>query len=264
VQDPHKVPRALGADEQLTQVAKPQVEVPPIGGGGCFWGGSVVEAAETGTLERGEGACAQAAQGLDPTYHARSVCPEGWEAPRQAWRQLFPTITVVRCFLPAIRKRPHHGAGPLRHHILDKAWQVSQAATTRQGAQRLRRLAEWTSLPRSGPVAPRGLQRCRRRADCTPADAGPQAHRTSHAVDRLRNSPDRRLSARRYCHGTTDSARLAVRAMARQWHCHPYGARLRRDQPSRTAPFDALNGLQYHPHWVHHLLIASSLSGLRH
>jgi hypothetical protein len=68
----------------------------------------------------------------------------------------------------------------------------------------------------------------------------------------------------RYCHGTTDSARLAVRAMALQWNLHPYGARLRRDQPSRAAPFDDLNGFQYHPNWLHNLLIASSMGGLRH
>jgi hypothetical protein len=52
--------------------------------------------------------------------------------------------------------------------------------------------------------------------------------------------------------------------MALQWHFHPYGARLRRDQPSRVSPFDDLNGLQYHPNWLHNLLIASSLGGLRH
>jgi hypothetical protein len=63
----------------------------------------------------------------------------------------------------------------------------------------------------------------------------------------------------RYCHGTTDSARLAVRAMALQWNFHPYSARLRRDQPSRAAPFDDLNGLQYPPNWLHNLFIASSM-----
>ena len=38
VKDPHKVPRDLVADEKLTQVAKQQVYVPTIVGGGCFWG----------------------------------------------------------------------------------------------------------------------------------------------------------------------------------------------------------------------------------
>jgi hypothetical protein len=157
-----------------------------------------------------------------------------------------------------------HGAGQWRHQGLARAWPVSQAAPTRPCAQRLRRVAEWTPWHRSGPVAPMVLQRCRRRADCTPASDGPPAHRPSKAVERLLHSPDRVLDARRSWHGTTASARLAVRARALQWHLHPYGARLRRDQPSRAAPCDDLNGLQYHPNGLHNLFIASSLGGLRH
>jgi hypothetical protein len=68
----------------------------------------------------------------------------------------------------------------------------------------------------------------------------------------------------RYWHSTIDSARLAVRAMALQWNFHPYGARLRRDQPSRVSPFDDLNGFQYHPNWLHNLLIASSMARIIH
>jgi hypothetical protein len=225
---------------------------------------SVVEAADTVTVERGDGACAKEAKALLPAYQARSACIDGWDATRQAWRGLFPKSTWVRCFLHAILKRKKHCAGQWRHQALDKAWQVYQATTKRQFAQRLRRVAEWTPLHRSGPVAQMVLKMCRRRADFTPADDGPQAHRTSKAVDRLRNSHDRLLYAMRYWHGTIDSARLAVRAMARPWHLHPYGARRRRDQPARVSPFDDLNGFQYHPHWLHNLLIASSMGGLRH
>ena len=264
VKAPQKVPRDLVADEQLTRVAKQQVSVPTTVGGGCFLGGSVVEAADTVTVERGYGECAKEAKALVPEYQARSVCTDGGEATRQAWRQLFPKITLVLGFLHSILKMKQHCAGQLRHQGLDRAWQVSQAATTRQCAQRLRRVAEWTPLPLRGPVAPMVLKRCRRRADCTPASECPQAHRPSNAVDRLLNDHDRLLYAMRYWHGTTNSARLAVRAMALQWHFHPYGARLRRDQPARVSPFHDLNGLQYHPNWLHTLFIASSMGGLRH
>ena len=213
VKEPQKVPRDLVADEKLTRVARPQVDVPTPVGGGCFLGVSVVEAADTETLERGYGEFAKEAKALVPAYQARSVCTDGWEATRQAWRRLFPTITLVLCFLHAILKMKKHGAGQLRHRVLDRAWQVYQVATKRQFAQRLRRMAEWTPAHLSGPVAPMVLKRCRRRADFTPAYDGPQAHRTSNAVDRLLNSQDRLLYAMRYCHATTASARLAVRAM---------------------------------------------------
>ena len=264
MQDPHKVPRDLVADEQLTRVATQQVSVPTTVGGGCCLGVSVVEAADTGTLERGYGECAKDAKALAPDDQARSVCTDGWEATRQAWRRLFPKIKVVLCVLHSVLKMKKHWAGQLRHQVLDKAWQVYQAATTRQCAQRLRRVADWTPLPLSGPVATMVLKRCRRRTDFTPAYECPQAHRTSNAVDRLLDSQDRLLDAMRSWHGTTDSARLAVRAMALQWHFPPYGARLRRDQPSRVAPCHDLNGVQSHPNWLHTLLIASSLGGLRH
>ena len=175
------------------------------------------------------------AKALAPDSQARAVCTDGWEATRQAWRGLFQ-IQLVLCFLHAILQMKKPCAGPLRHQGLDKAWQVYQAATTRQSRSAC---GAWPGGPGAPQWTggPRVLQRGRRRADFTPADACPQAHRTSHAVDRLLDSQDRRLYAMRYWHGTTDSARLAVRAMALQWHFHPYGVRLRRDQPSRVSPF---------------------------
>ena len=66
VQDPHKVPRDLVAEEKLTRVAQPQGYVPPTGGGGCVLGVSVVEAADTVTLEQGYGEFAKDAKALAP------------------------------------------------------------------------------------------------------------------------------------------------------------------------------------------------------
>jgi hypothetical protein len=191
-------------------VARQQVYVPTTVGGGCFLGGSVVEAADTVTVERGYGECAQEVQALVPEYQARSVCTDGWEATRQAWRRLFPQITLVLCFLHSVLKIKDRCTGQLRHQVLDRVWQVYQAATKRQFAQRLRRLAEWTPTHLRGAVAEMVLKMCRRRADFIPAYDCPQAHRPSNAVDRLLTYQDRLLYAMRYCHGTTDSARLAV------------------------------------------------------
>src|SRR5215475_3031399 len=203
VQDPHQVPRDLVADEKLTRVAKQQVYVPPTVGGGCFLGVSVVEAADTVTLEQGYGEFAKEAKALAPAYQARAVCTDGWEATRQAWRGLFPKMKVVLCLLHSILKMKKYGAGQLRHRVLDRAGHVYQAATKRQLAQRLRRVAAWTPAPLSGAVAQMGLKRCRRRSDCTPAYAGPQAHRTSNAVERLLDYHDRLLAVLFYGTGTT-------------------------------------------------------------
>lgn len=263
VKDSQQVPTDLVADEKVTWVAGQEVYVPTTVGGGCFLGVSVVAAADTAALETGYGEFAQEARALAPTYQPHSVCTDGWHATREAWRRLFPTITLVLCFLHSVLKIMDRCRGELRRHVLTKAWWAYQATTKRQFAQRLRRLAEWTPTHIKGAVAEMVLKMCRHRADFTPAYDCPQAHRTSNAVDRLLNYQDRVLYAMRYCHATTASARLAVRAMALQWNFHPYGARLRRDQPARVSPFHDLNGFQYHPNWLHNLLIASSLGGLR-
>jgi hypothetical protein len=263
VKDAQQVPLDLVADEKVTWVAGQEVYVPTTVGGGCFLGVSVVAAADTAALETGYGEFAQEAHALAPTYQPRSVCTDGWHATREAWRRLLPKIALVLCFLHSVLKSKDRGTGALRHQVLVRVWHVYQAPTKRQFAQRLRRLAEWTPTHRSGAVAPMVLKRCRRRTDFTPAYDCPQAHRTSHAVDRLLNSQDRVRYAMRYGHATTVRARLAVRAMARQWNFHPYGPRLRRDQPARVSPFHDLNGFQSHPNWLHNLLIASSLGGLR-
>ena len=100
VKDPHQVPRDLVADEKLTRIATQQVYVPTTVGGGCFLGVSVVEAADTVTVERGYGECAKEAKALAPNYQARSVCTDGWEATRQAWRGLFPKIKAGAVLSP--------------------------------------------------------------------------------------------------------------------------------------------------------------------
>jgi hypothetical protein len=263
VKDAPQVPLDLVAAEQVTWVAGQEVYVPTTVGGGWFLGVSVVAAADTAALETGDGEFAQEAHALTPPSQPRSVCTDGWHATREAGRRLVPKIALVRCFLHAVLTIKDRCTGAVRHPGLVRVWHVYQAPTKRQFAQRLRRWAEWTPTPLSGAVATMGLKRCRRRTDFTPAYDCPQAHRTSNAVDRLLNSQERVLYAMRYCHATTVSARWAVRAMALQWNFHPYGPRLRRDQPARVSPFHDLNGFQYHPNWLHNLLIASSLGGLR-
>ena len=104
---------------------------------------------------------------------------------------------------------------------------------------------------------------CQHRAAFTPAYDCPPAARTTNAVDRVHNHRDRVLYAMRYSHSQRAGARLAVRAWALQWNSHPYGPRLRHEQPSRSSPFADLKGFLYHPNWLQNFLIASSMGGLR-
>lgn len=82
-------------------------------------------------------------------------------------------------------------------------------------------------------------------------------------LERLMNYQSRMLYNMQYFHGTLDSARLLLRAMALLWNFHPYGSRTKFNHPSRSSAFKDLNEFQYHDNWLHNLLIASSMNGQR-
>jgi hypothetical protein len=257
------MPQDLVADEKITWLAGAEVVVPTTVGGGCVLGISVAEQATSAALPTAYGEFKTEATTVFPTYHARSVCTDGFHATRDAWRQLFPHLTLVLCFLHSILKLTERCRGPLRAQVLDRAWFVYQAVTKVQFAQRLRRLGEWGRETLAGSLAQTIEKMTRLRPAFTPAYECPQAARTTNAVDRVHNRLDRTLYAMQYCHGHQASARLAVRAWALQWNFHPYGSRLRHSQPARSSPFADLHGFHYHSNWLQNLLIASSMAGVR-
>lgn len=257
-----RLPSHLVVDEKHTWLAGGKVYVPTTVAAGCILGASVVLEASADALTDGYGEFAAEARQVDAQYQPQTVCADGWKATSEAWTRLFPTITVILCFLHSVLKIRDRCRGALRQHLTDKAWHLYHATTKSQFAQRLRRFREWIIAHLSpGPVRDAALRLCHQKPRFMSAYQFPPAHRTSNAVDRLMNYQDRLLYAMNYFHATKASARLAVRAMALLWNFHPYGLRTQRHDPSRLSPFGDLNGFQYHSNWLHNLLIASSMGG---
>src|SRR5215471_18260717 len=264
VKQPEQLPAHVLADEKHTWALGHEVYVATTGGGGCILGATVTDAASADALEAAYGEFAEEARELSPTYSPQTVCTDGWEGTQSAWRRLFPTVCIILCFLHAVLKSAERCRRDraMRRLVLGRVWAVYDACTRAQFSQRLRRLREWATagLP-EGALRQMVLKLCGKGPQFARAYRFPGAHRTSNALDRLMNHQDRRLYAMRYLHGTPAAARLAMRAMALQWNFHPYGARTRRDDPPRRSPFHHLNGFEYHPNWLHNLLIASSMGG---
>jgi hypothetical protein len=263
VKHPQHMPLDVVADEKITWLGGEEVVVPTTVGGGCVLGIRIATHATSAELQTAYGEFKAEATAVFPAYQLRSVCTDGFHATRDAWRQLFPHVTLVLCFLHAILKLTDRCRGPLRRQVLDRAWHVYQAVSKAQFAQRLRRLGEWARLTLDGSLAQTIAKITRQRDDFTPAYDCPQAARTTNAVDRVHNHLDRALYTMRYCPGSQASARMAVRAWALQWNFHPFGARLRHAEPHRASPFADLNGFSYHPNWLHNFLIAASMGGSR-
>jgi len=266
VKQPQRLPEDLLADEKHTWALGHKIYVPTTVGGGGILGAAVAKSASAEALEVAYGEFAQEARERSPAYSPKTVCTDGWDATQSAWKSLFPAGCIILCFLhSALTVAERCGRDlVLRTRVLARVWEVYQAPTRAQFSQRLRRLREWATTPLSeGVVREMVLKLCRKGPQFVHAYRFPTAHRTSNALDRLMHHQDRRLYAMRYLHGTPESARLAVRAMALQWNFHPYGARCRGDDRTRCSPFHDLNGFEYHPNWLHNLLIASSMGGRR-
>ncbi len=266
VKTPERLPDHIAADEKHTELRGSKVFVPTVVGAGCILGATVTASADSVALEAAYGECAREARALAPSYSPKSVCTDGWEATQKAFKALFDGICVMLCFLHSILQISERCARntAVRFAVLDKAWAVYKAETRITFAQRVRRLREWAEvkLP-DGGLKHAVLKLCSKKAQFLKAYDHPRAHRTSNAVDRLINHLDRRLFAMRKLHGTLQSGRLAVRAMALQWNFHPYGPRLRSVDSQRRSPFHDLNGFEYHHNWLHNLLIAASMGGRR-
>ena len=264
VKQPEQLPQHVLADEKHPWALGHEVSVATTVGGGCLLGATVTDAASADALEAAYGACAQEARALSPTSSPKTVCTDGWEGTQSAWRSLFPTVCIMLCFLHSVLKIAERcGRDRTTRTLgLDRVWAVYASCTRAQFSQRLRRLRAWATagLP-EGALRQMVLKRCGKGPQFVRASRFPGAHRTSNALDRLMNHQDRRLSAMGSLHGTPDAARLAMRALALEWNVHPYGARTRRNDPTRCSPFHDLNGFEYHPNWLHNLLIASSMGG---
>ncbi len=168
-----------------------------------------------------------------------------------------PAVTLLGCFLPAVLTSEARCRGALRQQLRRMAWPVYQARNKAALGQRVRRLREWASGPRSGAIQERVLQLGAVNEQFQVAYDFPAAARTTKGIARLMDYQDRVLYQMRYFHGTRQAARLAARAMALQGNFHPYSLRAQR-QGTQRSPFEALNGFHYHDNWLHNLLSAAS------
>ena len=259
-----KLPADVLADEKHSRHRGEKIYITTTVGQECILGADLAKNAGAAALEQGYQTFKTEAREVAPQYHPQTVNTDGWQATQKAWLALFPTVTIILCFLHAWLKiqqrckRNHR----LYQEVKQKVWHLYHAQTVPQFAQRVRRLREWANRHLTGVVHEKVLELCHNAPHFKKAFAHPSAHRTSNMLDRLMNYQDRLLYAMQYLHGHQDSARLYIRAMALFWNFHPYGQKTQaKYEATCLSPFERLNGFRYHDNWLHNFLIAASLGG---
>jgi len=259
-----QLPVDLLADEKHSRHKGEKIYITTTVAQECILGAEIAPNAGADALGKGYQTFKTEVRELDPDYEPQTVNTDGWRATQNAWAALFPTVTVILCFLHAwlkIRQRSKRDQ-TLHQQIKQKVWHAYHAQTLPQFAQRMRRLREWARWHLTGVVQEKVLELCHNAPHFKLAFSFPAAHRTSNMLDRLMNYQDRLLYAMQYFHGHQASARLYIRAMALFWNFHPYRQKTQaKYRCPGFSPFERLNGFRYHDNWLHNLLIASSLGG---
>jgi hypothetical protein len=252
------------ADEKHSRWLGQRIYIAVTAAKECFLGIGVAHSADETGLTQAYGEFQQEALALDSDYCPDTVNTDGWDATQRAWKVLFPGVTLMLCFLHTVLGIQQHCRKDkvLYKSVTDKLWGLFHALNPRQFGQRLRRLQQWASTNVSHEIILTKLVALKTKATQFKLSFdAPQAYRTSNQVDRLIDYQDRILYQMQYFHGSDDSTRMALRAMALLWNFHPYCQKIQGDCAFTCSPFRDLNDFAYHNHWLKNLLIASSLNG---
>ncbi len=267
VKDLERLPTNLTADEKHSSRKGEKAYVPLTAGDGCILGASVSKSASEKDLTEAYGKFADEARNVKPDYKPGSVNTDGWLATIKAWKNNFPLIATILCFLHSfigIRDRCKKKYRDLFNEISEYVWDAYRAENKRSFAQRIRRLREKAITKiKNGIVLEKILSLCSKSSRFMEAYDHPDAHRTSNMVDRLMRWLDKYLFNMSYFHGTSESAEQGVRAWAILRNYQPYCTRTVGKRTELVCAATELNGFKYSNNWLENLLIASSMGGYR-
>jgi len=229
----------------------------------CVFGISLALQADEAALQTAYGRFQQEAQRLDPHYAPQTVNTDGWRATQKAWRNLFPLIVVLECFLHAWLKIRERCTKQWQSHfaaIQQKVWAVYQATDAASLRQRASELLAWAEHTLSGTALEAIQKLCANTERFMPTFDYPTAYRTSNMLDRHMQPLARWLTMARAFHGDWASAELQSRAWAVCHNFLPYCPRAASSARFKS-PVHRLNGYVYHDNWLHNLLISTSAVG---
>lgn len=262
------LPSDLVADEKHITGKRPTSYLCVTASQGCVVGAEVVAEADAEHFAKGYGVMLKEAREVEHEWTPRSVCLDGFRATQAAFKELLPGVRVILCFLHAMLKLRQVSPKKTREEktyqaLIEKGWEVYDSPSRRHFSQRLRRLGEWSAkhLTR-GKLKHEVSKMVEKSRKYSIAYECAGCYRTSNQVDRVMSHQTHMLRAQRGCHGTHEHASQMMRAHGTLWNFHPYGVRMRRDDPERRSPFHDVNGFAYHENWLSNFLLASSVQGL--
>lgn len=265
VKDAEKLPLDLVADEKHTSILGEKVYGAMTVGGNCILGASLCEGADETNLTEGYKVFKEEAHNLNPSYEPETVNVDGWDATTLSWRSLFPTISIMLCFLHAfLSVRNVSKKAGFFDKISEFIWDIYKAEDKKGLSQKIRRLREWATKNVEKEIILKKILLFCGKANAFKAHYDhPDGFRTSNMVDRLMRWADRYLFSMQYFHGTTRSAKQGFIAWAILRNFQPYCSRVERGKDVLLCAASELNGFSYHKNWLENLIVSISMNGYR-
>jgi hypothetical protein len=259
------IPVDLLADEHHEKINREKTYIATTVAEGCVFGAEISPSASKEDLQKAYGVFKEEALVVDPKYAPSTVNTDGWGGTIGAWSALFPTITLLRCFLHAwlrIRDR----AKTLKEkffEIGERVWEVYYSATRRVMSQRVRRLRDWANKNLQGVILAKVLDLCAKSEEWSLWYDHPEGHATSNMLDRLMRQQNDYFDRGQHFHGSLTSANLRSRSWAilhNYWQWSPESVSA---NGGASCPAERLNGKRYDESWLTNLLVATSLGGTK-
>jgi len=260
VKDPERLPEHLLADEKFTSMNGERIFVATTVGDDVILGAATSLSAQTGDLTVAYNEFKTEATRLNPDYQPQTVNTDGWKQTKQAWLALFPTIVVVRCFLPAyLRVRERCKSAPVFTEVRRIVWHIYHARTYITYWRCYRKFLTFAREHLKGEALKAVNKFEKKRAELYKGWLYPGAHRVSTMLERHMQPMTRCLYMARDFHGHRNTAHLLVRGWTLLHNFLSYCPRARAHSGSPyVSPFHKLNQKQYRDCWLENLLIATS------
>lgn len=191
---------------------------------------------------------------------------DSWLATQLAMKALFPTVTLILCFLHAVLKiqKSCRRTPEILRNLTGILWSAYKQPHKTRFQKSLRQLRKWTQKNVTSPKLRQKVFKVYRNASkFKVVYAFTESYRTSSAVDRLMNYQNRVLYSMQNFHGAINSACQSMRSMALVWNFHPYGIKTRDEKTGRFSPSYDFSGFSYHESWLQNLSISMSINGYR-
>lgn len=266
INDPTNAPDHVCGDEKHTWINGQRVYAATTVGNNCILGVAVATSASEIDLTVAYDVFKQEALLLKPNYAPKTVTTDGWESTRNAWKSLFPSTTVILCFLHifiGIRDRAKKKFQQIYLEVASKLWDCFRSNRRQCFSQSVRQLYRWATNRSVPDVILTKLAKLRNNLTAySSAYSFPGCHRTSNMLERAMQRMDRFLFSAQYFHGDIESANASLRAWALIHNFAPFNPHTAKKKNFRSRA-EVLNRFRYHDCWLQNLLISASLGGYR-